>query len=114
MARRKKGRRWGMPSDRQEPMIARMPILCLLLNFFIWVGFRNMDKLLVGLASVLVALTGTLIGRMAIKRLRRHGGRVSGEGMARIGYWGNLVVLVLAGFLWVYLVLLAILRGEIL
>ena len=114
MSRRKKRSRWGMPEGKREPLGARVSAFCLLLNLFIWVGFRNMDMLIVGLASVLVALVGTVIGRKAYNRIRRRGGRMAGESMARIGYLGNLWVMVLVGFFWVYVLTMAILRGEIL
>lgn len=114
MGRRKKIKRWGMPRDQREPLLARVSLLLLLLNLFIWVGLRSTDVLLVTLASTLVSLAGLIFGKMAVRRIRRAGGRLQGEPMAKIAYWGNLAVCIVSALMFAYAAAMGILRGELL
>ena len=111
---RKRRKRWGMPEDRREPLGARVSVLMILTNIFLWVGLRNVDVLVVSLISVLVAVVGLVMGYKAGRRIRRRGGRLAGETMASIGYWGNLGLFVVTFFLFSYSLAMAILRGDIL
>jgi hypothetical protein len=94
--------------------LARLSILLLLVNVFVCVGFWWTEILLVTLASSLLGLAGLIIGYKAKHKIRRKGGRVSGEQMAIIGYWGNLVVFVLASLFFAYAVAMGVLRGDLL
>ena len=58
MGRKRKSRRWGMPKERREPLVVKIAMLLLLLNLFVWTGFRGMDVLVVSLGSALLALAG--------------------------------------------------------
>lgn len=103
-----------MPEDRREPLLARVSLLFLLINIFLWVGFRNVDVLIVSLSSTLIAFIGAIAGYRAQRRIRRYGGRIQGEGMATVGYYANLVLFLLALLLFCYSFAMAVLRGEIL
>ena len=103
-----------MPEDRREPVGARLSLLLLLGNLFVWVGLRGTDVLLVTLASTLLALAGWVGAQRARRKIRRAGGRMSGETMALIGYWGNLLVFILAFLMFSYAVAMGILRGDLL
>ena len=113
MSGRRKNQRWGMPKDRREPLGARVSLLLILANGFLWIGLRNVDILVMSLASLLIALIGLIIGYKAGKKIHRHGGRLSGENMAKIGYWGNLLLFVGALFLFCYSLALGMLRGDL-
>lgn len=114
MGKWKKGRRWGQQKGQGEPMMAKIPIVLLLLNFFVWPALRGTDILLVTLISTVLGLVGLVMAWRARKVIRRKGGRIRGETMATIGYWGNLIVFVLAGLLFSYSVAMGVLRGELL
>ena len=86
----------------------------MLVNVFIFVGLRSTDILLVTLAATLVALGGLIAGRKAVTRIRRSGGRLQGEPMANIAYWGNLVLFILSSLMFAYAAAMGILRGELL
>ena len=103
-----------MPEDRQEPILARIAVILLLANAFVWAGMRNVDILIVTLTSTLLALVGLVAGYRARKRIRRYGGRIPGEAIGEIGYWGNLVVFVGASLLFSYAVAMGVLRGDLL
>ncbi len=102
-----------MPKDRREPLGARVSMLLILANGFLWIGLRNVDILVVSLGSLLIALMGLILGYKSGKKIQRHSGRLSGENMATIGYWGNLLLFVGALFLFCYLLALGMLRGEL-
>ena len=114
MGKWKKGRRWGQPKGQGEPLMAKLPIALLLANAFVWISLRGTDILLVTFLSSLFGLVGLVIAWKARKVIRRKGGRVRGESMATIGYWGNLIAFVLASLLFSYSVAMGILRGEFL
>ena len=103
-----------MPKDKREPLQARVSILMILFSIFLYVGLRNVDMLVVSLGTTLFSLVGMVTGYRSYKRIRRHGGRMTGENMARIGYWANLIIFVGSLFLFSYLLAMAILRGDIL
>lgn len=113
MSGRRKKQQWGMPKDRREPLGARVTLLLILGNCFLWIGLRNVDILVMSLASLLIALIGLIIGYKTGKKINRHGGRLSGENMANIGYWGNLLFFVGALFLFCYSLALGMLRGDL-
>ena len=94
--------------------MARIPVLLLLITLFFVISLRGTDILVVTLISSLLGLIGMLMGRSALKRIRRKGGRIRGETMAYIGYWGNLIIFVLASLLFSYAVAMGVLRGELL
>jgi len=114
MSSKRRQQRWGMPGDQREPLGARIALILILLNIFLWIGLRNVDILVVSLGSLLLALAGLVIGYRAGKRIQRHGGRISGESMTRIANWGNLLLFVGSFFLFCYLLLLGMLRGDLL
>ena len=111
---RRKQQRWGMPSDRREPLGARIALLLMLINIFMWIGFRDVDMLIISLVSLVIALIGLIFGYRAGKRIARHGGRITGENMARIGYWGNVLLFVGSLFLFSFTLILGILSGDLL
>ncbi|MEX0326108.1 MAG: hypothetical protein AB3N33_08480 [Puniceicoccaceae bacterium] len=114
MGKWKKSRRWGQPKGQGEPMMVKVPVLLLLINGFTCISLRGTDILVVTLISTLLAMVGMVIAWRARKIIRRKGGRVRGETMATIGYWGNLVVFVMAGLLFSYAVAMGVLRGDLL
>lgn len=61
-----------------------------------------------------VSFIGYLLAILAKKKLRRHRGRLDGDSVAEIGYWGNLLVFLvsLLGFCWFFLIGVA--RGDFL
>ena len=103
-----------MPEDRREPLLARLSILFLLANIFVWVGLRATDILVVTLVSSLLGLAGLITGHRARHKIRRKGGRVAGEQMATIGYWANLVAFVVGSLLFAYAFAMGVLRGDLL
>jgi hypothetical protein len=114
MGKWKKRRRWGQSRGQGEPLSAKLPIVFLLANVFVWAGLRGTDILLVTLLSTIFGFTGMVIAYRAKHNIRRKGGRVSGETMALIGYWANLVIFLLAFLLFAYSVAMGVLRGELL
>lgn len=113
MPRKRKSKFWGMPKDRQEPLIVRVALLLLLLNIFVWVGLRGTDILLVSMGSGLLALAGWIAAHRGRRKVRRLGGRGSSETMALMAYWGNLIIFLLVLFVFSYAVAMGILRGEL-
>ena len=103
-----------MPEDQKEPLSARISVLLLLVNLFVWVGLRGTDILLVTLLSSLLAIVGAVIGHLARRKVQRHGGRISGESLALIGYWANLIVAILSLLMFAYAVAMGVLRGDLL
>lgn len=103
-----------MPEDRREPVLARISLLFLLVNIFLWAGLRNMDILVVSLASAFIAFCGTVTGYRAHRRIRRYGGRIPGEAISMVGYYSNLVLFLLTLLLFCYSFAMAVLRGDIL
>jgi len=95
-------------------MLAKVSVLLLLLNGFIWAGLRSLDILLLTLLSALVGLAGLVLGRLARRHLRRHQGRMGGESLALIGYWGNLAMFILPALMFSYAFAMGVLRGELL
>ena len=77
-------------------------------------GLRNLDILVLSLSSTVLALVGAITGYRAYRRIRKHGGRIPGEAMAMIGYWSNLVLLLLSFLVFCYSFAMAFLRGDIL
>ena len=112
MGRSGKYRQWGPQGDRHEPLGARLSLLLILTNMFVWIGLRNVDILVVSLVAAVVAMCGLILGYRSGKQIRRYNGRISGESIAMIGYWGNLVLFLLSFFLFAYTFLLGVLRGE--
>jgi len=103
-----------MPKDRREPLLARVSLFVLLLNLFVWAGLRNIDILLVAFLSTVLGLTGLISGYRAKHKIHRQGGRVSGETMALIGYWLNLLVFIFSALLLAFVIAIGVLRGEFL
>jgi hypothetical protein len=103
-----------MPRESREPLIIRVSIGFLLANGFLWAGFRNIDILLVSFISALLGLAGLVTGKLALRKIRHHGGRVRGESIATIGYWGNLLLFVLGLLIFAYAVAAGVYREEIL
>lgn len=103
-----------MPDDRREPLAARLSLLLLLVNIFLWVGLRHIDVLVVSLASTFIAFIGAIVGYRARRRIRKYGGRIQGEGMAMIGYYANLGLFLATLLLFCYSFAMAVLSGEIL
>ena len=114
MAKRRRAKRWGMPEDRKEPWTAKAALILLLLNAFLWAGLRNMDIVVLSLAATLISLAGMLLALRARHKVRRHGGRIAGEALATIAYWGNLIVFLLSLMLFSYSMVMGILRGDFL
>jgi hypothetical protein len=94
--------------------VAKVSVMLLLLNGFVWAGLRSLDVVVLTLLSWLLALAGLLLGRMAGKYIRRHRGKIGGESIAMIGYWGNLIVFLLTFLLFSYSLAMGILRGDFL
>ena len=114
MGRWKKRNRWGMPKGEREPMMARVAIILLLANGFLWAAFHYKDFLMISMFSVVLALGGLVAGRLALRKIHRYGGRLRGENMATIGYWGNILVFLLVLVLFAYFLASAIYNEEIL
>jgi hypothetical protein len=113
MGKWKKRSAWGQNKGDSEPLMAKVPLVLMLLNIFVCVGLRELDILLVSLASSVLALAGTVMAYKAKHRIRRKGGRIRGETMALIGYWGNLIIFLAATFLFAYVLAIGILRGDL-
>lgn len=86
----------------------------LLVNLCLLAGLRNLDKLVLTLLVAVVAGIGWGLAIVAQRKLRRHHGRLQGEGLAQLGYWANLIIMLmfLLGFAW--FTAMGILRGELL
>jgi len=91
-----------------------MSLIFLLINVFIWAGLRGTDILVVTLLSALVGFAGWLMAFRAGRKIRRMGGRVAGEAVALIAYWGNLAIFLLSSLMFAYSVAMGILRGDLL
>jgi D-alanyl-lipoteichoic acid acyltransferase DltB (MBOAT superfamily) len=113
MGKWKKMKRHSESSLQKEPLRAKVSLILLLLNVFIWAGLRSLDVIVLTFISALVALAGMLMARAAWRYIRRHRGSVGGESIALIGYWGNLIVFVLTFLLFSYSIAMGILRGEL-
>lgn len=100
---RRRQKRWGMPEDRREPLGARIGLLLVLLNIFIWLGFRFVVPVVVSGVGTVMALAGLLLARKAELRIRKYQGRIAGEHLAMIAVWGNLILLILNALLFCYL-----------
>lgn len=110
---RKQHRRSSRPKELRTSRLAVASVVILLLNFFQWLAFRNVDVLIISLASVVISFTGWLLGRKALRSIKRYQGVLQGEGAAQVGHWGNFALWVLSFFYFLWNFLLAILRGEL-
>jgi hypothetical protein len=113
MGKWKKMKRQSESSLQKEPLRAKISLILLLLNGSIWAGLRGLDVIVLTFLSVLVALAGMLLGLAGRRYIRRHRGAIGGDSIALIGYWGNLIVFVLALLMFSYAVAMGILRGEL-
>ena len=86
----------------------------ILLNLFLWAGFRSIEILLMLLVNVLISGIGFLLAWRALKKIRRTHGVIQGEAAARIGYWGNLGIFVATFFFFAFLVAYGVLKGDFL
>lgn len=105
-------RKWA--GRERESLLAKVSVLLLLSNGFLWAGLRSLDILLLTLLSALVGLAGLIFGILARRHLRRHHGRIGGESLALIGYWGNLAMFILPALMFSYAFAMGVLRGELL
>ena len=101
-------------AHEKEPLLAKLSVILLLGNGFLWAGLRGLDVVVLTFLSALLALTGLFIAHVARKQIRRHRGSVGGESVALIGYWGNLLVFLLVFLLFSYSLAIGILRGDFL
>lgn len=86
----------------------------ILLNLFLWAGFRGIEILLMLLANILISGIGLLLAWFALKKIRRTHGVIQGEAAAQIGYWGNLGILLISFFFFAFLVAYGVLKGDFL
>lgn len=114
MGKWKKVNRRRREGEQRESNLAKASVLALLVNGFIWAGLRGVDILVLSLASVLVAGLGLLLAKLSQRLLRKRHGRLGGESLSLIGYWGNLLIFVLSFLLFSYSLAIAVMRGEIL
>jgi hypothetical protein len=114
MGKWKKVSRGTFSGRQRESAMAKVSVILLLLNVFIWAGLRNLDILMVTLASAIVAAAGLVLAVVSGRYVKRRQGRVGGEALSQIGYWGNLGFFVLSFFLFSYAFAMAVLRGDIL
>lgn len=112
MGWKKRRSRWGMPADRKEPFGARLSGTLILVNICIWIGLRHIDILVISGISAVLALIGFISGYRSLKRIVRRGGRIGGEGIARIGYYGNMICLILFLLIFAYSFAQGFLRGD--
>ncbi len=103
-----------MPADRREPLGARVGLLAVLLNVFLWLGFRHVDYLVVSFAGTVLALAGLVLAKRAGIRIRKKQGRIAGDHIATLGTWGNAFFLSMNFLLFCYLLGIGILSGELL
>lgn len=111
---KKRERRSRRSDTTPESLLAKIAVIFLLLNIFIVTGLRNVDMLVVTLLVVLTSGSGFVFAIYAKRQLRRRSGRLQGEGLATLGYWGNLIVMLmfLLAFSWFFA--MGILRGDLL
>ena len=95
-------------------MVVKVAMLMLLLNVFVWTGFRGMDMLVVSLGSAMLALAGWITAHYGRKKVRRRAGRGTSETMSLLAYWGNFTVFLLTFLLFSWSVAMGILRGDLL
>lgn len=86
----------------------------ILINVCLFVGLRNIDMLAITLMVTLISAIGFFCAIRARKQLRRHYGRIQGEGTALLGYYGNLATMLLFGFGFAWFLTIGILRGDLL
>ena len=103
-----------MADDQKEPFTAKASLINLLLCVFVYVTLRGVDVLAVTLLATLVGFIGWILAIVARRKIRRAGGRIGGESLAMIGYWGNLIAFLLSALLFSYSVAMGILRGDLL
>jgi len=53
-------------------LLAKLSVILLLGNGFLWAGLRGLDVVVLTFLSALLALMGVLLARIARKRIRRH------------------------------------------
>lgn len=109
---KKANRRWHH-IGQHESVLAKLSVIFLLSNGFIWAGLRGLDILVLSLIASFSAGTGLLLSLSAKKALRQKHGRLGGEAFAIVGYWGNLITVILSFMLFSYSLFRAILRGEL-
>lgn len=86
----------------------------LFLILFLFTTFRSLDMVVLSLLLVLVSGVGLVTAAMAKRKLRRHRGRLEGESVAEIGYWGNFVVFILSLLAFSWFFLIGVARGDFL
>lgn len=101
-------------SDIPQCRWAQASVLMILVNVCLFVGLRNLDMLVLTLMVALVAALGWFFAIRARKQLRRRYGRMQGEGAAMLGYWGNLIIMLLFTFGFSWFFAMGILRGDLL
>jgi hypothetical protein len=102
-----------MPQEKREPLAVRVAMLVLLLNIFLWIGFRSTDLLIVSLCSAVLALIGWITAQSGKRKARHLASRGGSDTLLLLAYWGNLILFLLALLLFAYLVAMGILRGEL-
>jgi len=107
-------RKRGHAPVQKESWLGKVSLFFLLLNIFVAAGLRGLDMLILTFVSALVALAGMLLGRAALRHVKRRRGRIGGESFALIGYWGNLILFILMFLYFSYLFAIGILRGDLL
>jgi hypothetical protein len=109
----RRSRRRQKNDNIKETPWAKAAVFMLLVNIFVLAGLRNIDKLVITLVVAVVAGIGWVFAIRAQRQLRRYHGRLQGDGLAALGYWGNLLMMLffLLGFAW--FLAMGILRGEL-
>lgn len=88
--------------------------MLVLVNIFIWLGFRYVDPLLVSSGGTLLALAGVLLAKRVETRIRKNLGRMAGEHLTTIALWGNAILLAANLLAFCYLLGTGQLSGQLL
>ena len=114
MGKWKKRKARSAGSHIKESRGGKVALLLLLLNIFIYAGFRGTDIVVLTFVMALVAFIGYLLAFLSRRSMRRHRGAVGGESIVLLAYWGNLILFLLSFLMFSYSLAIGILRGDFL
>jgi len=98
----------------RQSKTAPISVFCLLLSVFLIAWLRQTDVLVLSFIVSISSLAGWMIGRVGLRRIRRHHGVIQGEGAAMVGFYGNMILFALSTALLCWELVRSILNGDIL
>lgn len=110
--RRRRKKRHIPKEKMRKAYFAMASTIFLFGNLLQWLSLRGFDIIISAGLSLILGFIGWLVGILAVRQVKRHRTALQWDVLSPVGYWGNLIIMLLSLFFFLLLFTQGVMGGK--